>query len=196
MSFKIFSTKVTVSFLFTAMICILLICDRTGFAFPMLCSVVFHEMGHLAAMHICRCPPTEIRLIPASVQICSPVVSLKHEVFILVCGPLCNLLLFGVLFVNCCLFSSIYFLEFSIINLIYGAFNMMPVKGVDGGSVLHILLCRYWGDRKAERIMNFITVIGAVCFLGGAVFLSFKGIVNYSAYIMALYLVLSVFLKF
>lgn len=196
MSFKLFSTKVTVSFLFTAMVSVLLLCDRTGFAFPMLCSVVFHEAGHLAAMYVCGCAPTEVRLIPGSVQICMPTVTLKHEVFILVCGPLINLILFSVLFINCYIFSNVWFLDFSVINLIYGAFNILPVKGVDGGSVLHIFLSRIFGLRKADTALNTITVITAILVLLSAVFLTVKGNANYSAYIMALYLILSVFLKF
>ncbi|MEE0840238.1 MAG: hypothetical protein U0L72_06800 [Acutalibacteraceae bacterium] len=196
MSFKIFSTKVTVSFLFTAMVCVLLLCDRTGFAFPMLCSVVFHEAGHFLAMYVCGCAPTEVRLIPGSVQICSPSVCLKHEVFILVCGPLINLLLFSVLFVNCYIFSNISFLEFSIINLVYGVFNMLPLKGVDGGSILHIFLTRFFGFQKADRTLNIITLVGALFAFLGAFFLTANGTVNYSVYIMALYLILSVFLKF
>ncbi len=196
MSFRLFSTKVTVSFLFTSVVSVVLLFDKTGFAFPMLCSVVFHEAGHLAAMYICGCAPSEIRLIPGLVQICMPAVSLRHEAFILVCGPLVNLLLFSLLFINCYVFSNIWFLDFSVINLIYGVFNMLPVKGVDGGSLLHIFLSRIFGTIKADRVLNTITVIAAVLVFLGAVFLTVKGNANYSAYIMAVYLILSVFLKF
>lgn len=196
MSFNFFSTRVKVSFLFMAMLCVLLICDRTGYAFPMLCAACFHEVGHFIAMYVCRCTPTEINLLPGAVQICTPPASLKHELFILVCGPLFNLLIFTVLFVNCYIFSNVFLLEFAIINLIYGIFNMLPFKGLDGSGVLECLLVKQRGYETAKKTINIITIVASVLVFIVATIMSLKGTVNYSAYIMGLYLILSVLLKF
>lgn len=196
MSFKIFSVKITVSFLFMATLCLMLLSDKTGYALLMILAVIIHEAGHFFAMLICKCLPTEIRLIPGSVQICAPTTRLKHETFILICGPMANFLVFACLFVSCRLSDNIELLEFSLINLIYFAFNILPLGGLDGGSILFNIILRTKGYKTAEKVLNFLTVFTAV-----TVFLIFtvyaiKGSINYSLCILCCYLILSVFLKF
>lgn len=196
MSFKIFSTKVTVSFLFMAVLSLMLFSDKTGYALLMICSAVIHEAGHFVAMLLCKCTPTEVKLIPGSVQICAPTVRLKHETFILVSGPLFNFFAFAVLFLLSDFYDSIKLLEFSLINLLYFAFNILPLCGLDGGSILFNLLLKNKGQKTAEKTLNLLTYLAAAATLFTFLLSVFRSDVNYSVCILFCYLILSIFLKF
>lgn len=174
----------------------MMLCDRTGLFIPMLLSVFIHESGHLLLMWIFDCVPTEIKLIPGSVQICAPVCAGKPTVLISLAGPIANIIVFAAVFVSSIMFRDDYYITFALVNLVYGIFNMLPLAGLDGGSALEELLIRKKGADFARRTLNVVTVCAAVFALSVAVFLSFIGKANYSAYILALYLVLSVLFKF
>ena len=107
MRFRIFGTEFYVSFLFAAVITAMLAFDRTGFILPLLFAVLIHELGHLVAMWILDCAPKRIRLVPAAVEITTKIQSGgKYEIFIALCGPTVNLLLFASLFVNYLAFGN------------------------------------------------------------------------------------------
>ncbi len=196
MRINIFGIKLTVSYLFCATLCIMMLCDRTGLFIPMLISVFIHESGHLLLMWIFDCVPTEIKLIPGSVQICAPVCDSKPSVLISLAGPFANIIIFAIVFVSSIMFRDNYYITFALVNLIYGAFNLLPLAGLDGGSALEEVLVRKKGADFARKTLNTVTVCAAVFALSVAVFLSIAGRSNYSAYILALYLVLSVLFKF
>ena len=73
MKIRFLGTEIYISFLFMALICIMLATDRTGLLMPTLFAVLMHEIGHLFAMWLLDCEPKQIRLIPASVQITAPI---------------------------------------------------------------------------------------------------------------------------
>lgn len=196
MRFKIFETKVTVSFLFMTMICILLLTDRTGFILPMLFAVLIHETGHLFLMWLFGCAPSEINLIPASVRITASAQREKGpNILILFFGPFLNIIIFLVIFLNYKVFGEERFLVFALVNLIYGVFNLLPFKGLDGGSILEELISPL-GRKNTVRIMGSITLTAGMVFLAFAIILAFRGNTNYSAFIMALYLLITVVVKF
>lgn len=196
MKINVFGIKLTVSYLFCATLCIMMLCDRTGLFIPMLISVFIHESGHLLLMWIYDCVPTEIKLIPGSVQICAPVCDGKPSVLISIAGPLANIIVFAVVFVSSIMFRDSYYINFALVNLIYGVFNLLPLAGLDGGSALEEVLIKKKGADFARKTLNTVTVCAAVFTLSVAVFLSASGRANYSAYILSLYLVLSVLFKF
>lgn len=196
MKLTILGIKVTVSYLFCASVCLMMLCDRTGLFIPMLLAMFIHEMGHLLLMWIYDCAPTEIKLIPGSVQICSPVCESKPVVLILIAGPIINIIVFAIVFLSIIMFRDTYYLDFALVNLIYGVFNLLPLTGLDGGSALEEVLIRKKGLAFARRILNIITVCFTLATLSVAVFLSILGVVNYSVYILVLYLILSILFKF
>ncbi|MBE6728750.1 MAG: hypothetical protein E7568_00780 [Ruminococcaceae bacterium] len=195
MSFKFFSTKIEVSFLFFAMLTTVILCDKTGYAPLMLFSALLHEAGHLIAMKICGCTPTKIRLVPASIEISSPPLILKNEIFVQVCGPLINFFVFILLFCCCSIFKNDLLLSFAVINLLYSLFNMLPVNGLDGGDVLREILIFRLGSIKAEKIMKILSMAFGFAAFIIALIMTAMGNLNYSAYIMAFYLILSVLIK-
>ena len=196
MRFKLFGTEFYISFLFAAVITAMLVFDRTGFILPMFFAVLVHELGHLTAMWVLDCAPKRIRLVPAAVEITAKFGnSGKYEIFIALCGPAINLLLFATLFVNYLAFGNEGYLTVGLINLLIGLFNLLPVTGLDGGTVLFNILCRKAEPSKAALIMRIINFSVALSALVIAVTLCFKGQFNLSFFILALYLAVMSIIK-
>jgi Zn-dependent protease len=170
--------------------------DKTGLMIPTLFAVIMHEAGHLFGMWILECPPTRIRLIPASIQITAPITKrYKNDVIILILGPAVNFLLFGVLYLNYIMFKNETVLYYALINLLIGGFNSLPVKGLDGGSLLKILFSRLFNPQKAEIILNIITAFGGFLLITSGIFLATRQQVNVTVFIMGIYLFISVLLN-
>lgn len=196
MRFKLFGTEIYISFLFTAVITLMLATDRTGFILPTLFASMAHEAGHLFAMWIKDCNPKKIKLIPASVQITRPVGShYKTDIVVALCGPLVNFVLFATLFFNYLAFKNQTTLYFAMLNLIIGAFNSLPVSGLDGGTVLFSLIAQKKGINRAAAVVRAVTLISALSVLAAAILLTVKGNINISLYIIAIYLAVMSIIK-
>lgn len=196
MKIKLFGTEIYISFLFCAIFCFMLVIDRTGLILPTIFAVFIHESGHLLAMWAADCQPKVIRLIPTSVQIIRGFSSKKYsELAITICGPAANLVVFGVFWVNSIIFKNEESLKFAILNLVIAMFNLLPISGLDGGTLLSLFLAKFTDIYKAESIVRIITVIFAfIAFLLG-VYLWVSGTVNISVFIVAVYLAVCGFIK-
>ncbi|MBO5321988.1 MAG: M50 family metallopeptidase [Clostridia bacterium] len=196
MKFKLLGSEIYISFLFVAVVALMLATDKTGLALPTLFAVSLHEMGHLLAMWIVGTPPKSIRLIPASVQITRSISSrYKNDIIVALSGPLVNFALFLTLYVNFLIFKNEGILYYSLINLIVGLFNLLPVTGLDGGTVLFSFIAKKKDINKAMLTLRIISLcLGAVC-LFLAITLTLRGKLNVSVYIISAYLFLSVLIK-
>lgn len=196
MRFKLLGTEIYVSFLFAAVITAMLAFDRTGLVLPSLFAVFMHELGHLFAMWVLECAPKQIKLIPASVQIVNKMsVRIRNDIIIAVCGPLVNLILFGTLYFNYLAFHNETTLYYALLNLIIALFNLMPVTGLDGGTILFSLISRKWEVGRAMLVMRIVTGTVAAFILFLAVFLTLRGEINLSLYIIGLYLLIANLIK-
>ena len=163
--------------------------DRTGLVLPTLFAVIMHEMGHLFAMWASDCTPKRIKLIPASIQITSPMTKrYRNDIIIAVCGPAVNLMLFLVLYFNYLAFKNEIILYYSILNLIIFMFNALPVCGLDGGTILRIALSKYIGINKASIVLKITTFLTALLIIIAAVLLTLRHKFNISLYIIGFYL--------
>lgn len=196
MKLRIFGTDVYISFLFAATITLMLVSDKTGLALPTLFAVTMHELGHLFVMWLLEKTPNSIRLIPASVQITKSISSnYKNDILIALSGPIVNIFLFLTLYINYSAFKNQSVLYYSLINLIVGMFNLLPVTGLDGGTALFSAIAKKSDINKAMLILKIITIGIATVVLFFAVSLTVKGQINISVYIVAIYLFISVVIK-
>lgn len=196
MKFKLLGTEIYVSFLFAAIISIMLAFDKTGLALPTLIAVTSHELGHLSVMWMLESTPKSIRLIPASVQITRNFsYSYKNDILIALSGPAVNLLLFFVFYINYLTFKNYGVFCYAIINLIVCLFNMLPVMGLDGGTVLFSLIAKKVDVNRAMLTLRIITLFLASATLFLAITLTLRGKLNISVYIVAIYLFMSVIAK-
>jgi len=194
--FKLFGTEIYLSFLFMAFITAMLATDKTGFMLPTLFAVLMHEFGHLFIMWVLDCTPKRIKLIPASVQIVNSFSrGYKNDILIALSGPCVNLLLFSVLYYNYLCFKNEFTLYFALLNLLIGVFNLLPVKGLDGGTILFSLLCKFTDINRAVLIVKLITAIFALAVIITAVLLTIGGKLNASLYIIGIYLLIMCLIK-
>lgn len=195
MKLTIFGTEIYISFFFVAGLTLLLFCDKSGLAVPTFLAFILHEIGHLFAMWLFDCPPRSVRLIPASVQITESIThSYRSDIVIAVMGPAVNFVLFAVFYINYLVFHNQWVLTFSLLNLIIGLFNSLPVAGLDGGTVLFSLIAKK-NYRRAQITLMIVTLTAAASALAAAVTLTVRGKANASLYIVALYLFLGVMAK-
>lgn len=189
MKFKFLGTEIYISFLFCAVFCFMLAIDRTGLVIPTFFAIFIHESAHLLAMWAADCQPRAIRLIPTSVQIVRPFSVKRYgEIAISVCGPAANLVVFGTLYTNYVIFKSYQSLNFAILNLVIAIFNLLPVSGLDGGTILTIIISKFTDVYKAESIVRLVTVgFAFIAFVFG-VYLWVSDTVNISVFIVAVYL--------
>lgn len=197
MEFKFLGTKIYVSFLFAALVCFMIALDRTGIILPLIFSVLAHEAAHLAVMWITQCQPRSIRLIPASVQIIRGISTQKYgEELIAAAGPAANILIALVFLADYAFFKNTGILRISVVNFCTAAFNLLPVSGLDGGTLLSCLISRKTKDPyKGNRTVRIVTVFFGVFFFGAGVFLCLRGNVNLSLFAVALYLILCAMMK-
>ena len=189
MKFKVFGTEVYISFLFAAVLTVMLATDRTGLLLPALFAVFMHEMGHLFAMWVLECSP-------ASVQIVRKMeVRQRNEIIIALCGPLVNIILFASLYINFLCFKNEMCLYYAVLNLIIGLFNLLPVSGLDGGTILFNIISRKKEMRTAQIVVRIITFIVALTAITLAVMLTVKGKINLSLYIMGIYFIIMALIK-
>lgn len=191
MKFRLLGTEFYVSFLFAAVITAMIDFDRTGYILPLLFAIVMHELGHLTVMWLLDCAPKRVRLVPASVEITAKfTASDKNEIAVALCGPAVNIILFLTFGFNYLAFHSELSLVCCLVNLLIGAFNLLPVIGLDGGTVLFALLRRRT-PQKACLIMRMINILLAAVLIVTAVCLWFKGKFNISLFIIGLYLIIT-----
>ena len=197
MRFRFFGTEIYISFLFSAVIAFMIATDRTGLVIPTLFSVLLHEVGHLIFMWIFECEPKSIKLVPASISITRGMSAKKYgDLLISLAGPMVNLIMFCSLYVNFLITESAFSLDCALINLAFFIFNILPVSGLDGGTILKIILSKKFKDPlKAERIVKIITL--AVGLLVGiiGITLIINGELNISVFIVAIYIIISAFIR-
>lgn len=197
MNFKLFKTKIYVSVLFVAVIVVMLIFDKTGLCLYCLLSVFIHELSHLIVMKLEGCAPKEIRLTPASVGIIRQFkCSVSSELKIAVAGPLGNVIT-GVLFVLLFLiFNKVLLLKIALLNFVCAVFNLLPVCGLDGGTIFICLMSKNsLSTKKPEQMLRLITLlISLLCIFFGTV-LALNNTYNPSAFIIGIYLFICALLR-
>lgn len=196
MRFKLFGTEIYLSFLFMAVITLMLAFDKTGLILPTLFAVFLHETGHLFMMWLRGLSPKRIKLIPASVQITNAFTKgYSSDIVIALAGPMANLLFFGVFYYNHICYGNLGTLYFALLNLVIGGYNLLPIRGLDGGTVLYCILCRFCEVNKAELVLKLVSVFFGVVVIFAAVTLHFRGKLNLSLYIMGIYILVTSIMK-
>ena len=134
-------SRVTVSFWFFALAaaCALTGQDVCG----LLLAAAIHETGHLAAMACCggRVERFELGAFGAKILPRYPKVpSAARELAVLSAGPAAGIAAGAAA-------ALLGFWRFAEINWFLSGFNLLPLPGLDGGSILSLVLCALFGER-------------------------------------------------
>ena len=187
--FKIFGVKIGISVSFCALMTLLVYIDRTGLVLPSFEAVVLHEAGHLIMLLVFNCKPKEVDFALGTLCIKANYdLDLKKETAVAVCGPLANILLFGGCYILYVFTAKNIFAIFSAVNLIYGGFNLLPVKGLDGETVLFNILRCFFEINICEKVVFYLGLfVCAGIFISG-IFIIFKSGGNASLLLTGIYL--------
>lgn len=195
-NFKIFGIDFGVSVGFMAVITFMLYVDRTGLMLPTLEAVLSHEAGHIIMLMAFGFKPKKIRLQLGTVAVdgkyfLSPV----KEGIMLLAGPLFNIIL------SICLFGGYkYCLDISLLNrslimLVVGGINLLPIRGLDGGGILSLVLERRLKQFTANTVERAVSLIFISTLFALGVHIFITSGQNPSLIIFAIYLFVCCFKK-
>ena len=188
MRFKILGIQVYVSFLFAAFITLLLIIDQTGLIIPVFMSSAIHELGHAIAMNRNNCGIIKISMKPGGCIITAPPFpDSKIEIIVALSGPLYNLTAAVLLAVMWQIIGYEGCFVAAVINAGLGLFNLLPFRGLDGGTVISVHLTKkhengrelYYRFSLCAAIVFGVFCVAAVVNCG----------LNPSALLVAIYLI-------
>ncbi|HCW80761.1 MAG TPA: peptidase M50 [Ruminococcaceae bacterium] len=157
MTFKIGGCRITISYLFLAIIALAMSFDRSRAASAGLLCAALHEAAHLAAMKAVGEFPREICFTPFGIDIIngsSIGKSYKHDAVVSLAGPLANLAAVAVCLPVCGKQSFMF-----VGNAALFLLNILPIVPLDGGQALVFLLCLRMEPAKAEKIVSVISLI-------------------------------------
>lgn len=187
MSFTLWGRRVTVSFLFTALIAFLLFCDERGATVSGLAAAACHEAGHLLAMARLGVPVVAFRFSAFGVEMVrgeGEKQGYLSDALLSLAGPLAN----AAVFLLCLLIGR----EGSVFaqgNLLLAGMNLLPAESLDGGQFLFSMLCPAVGVERAGRIVSIVSFLVIVPLAAVSFLLLFRSRYNISLLLVTLYLV-------
>ena len=195
-----------------------LLCDRADMILLYALSAALHECGHLAAAYLLGIRIKEIKFEFSGVRICPEdgITSYKKELILAAAGPLVNML---VITVAIALFSiwqvtpneaialcegflfkgeythagALAFVALS--SLLQGGINLLPVRTLDGGRMMHCMASMLLGERKAENLLDIFSALSAFILWTVALYLMLKISSGLGIYVFSVCLFLSTFEK-
>lgn len=185
MIFKAFGIEIEISYIFICGLTAFFAVDRTGIFIPLFISMLLHEIGHLITLTYFKCKISKISLKIGTIGInYIDGLTTRQKIISLIIGPLVNLIMALVLFaLNLRIYSAI--------NILLFIYNLLPIKGTDGGETLSILLSYKLGYNNSIIIQRIISIVIILFLLAFFVYLLIKNIVNYSIILFCIYLSLT-----
>lgn len=199
MRFKINETEYKISFSFFALILLFLTIDINVNYIFVIIFALFHEAVHLILINIFSVAPKKVSLTLFGADILrdsNATISNNAEILIHLSAPLFNLFLSGLFYLIYSLLTNNSLFEFlANINLVLGAFNLIPFYNFDGGNALYYFFLKYFTNRTSNIIMTCLSVIITIIFsvLSILVFVNLKN--NYSLLFISFYMIFCIILK-
>lgn len=120
-------------------------------------AAVLHETGHILALYLFRCRIMELRidLLGAVLEAEQRMLSYGREMIAVLAGPAANA-------VAAVAFSQKGALAFAGANIILCVYNLLPIRPLDGGRALELLLCWSLGPDTGERVVRSVSAGAAL----------------------------------
>lgn len=140
---------------FSAVLCAaaLLLVFPLGAVLPAFFAALLHECAHLAAVRLCRGSVISIRIFPFGADIRTLPMPPLRECAVCAAGSVANLIAYFC-------FRTVY-APFAVDCLALGLLNLLPVQGLDGGSIVQNLLLFTSPVDRAETVsfvLSFCTL--------------------------------------
>ena len=197
MRIKVFDVPVKITWQFLALITFMLSLKTHNVLFVVVFSAL-HEFGHILGLFIIGNKPKYIALELTGINICrndKTEISLMKEIIVSVFGPLVNFLFFSIFAIIYSQNQSINMLDIASVNLILGVFNLLPVKGLDGGKILYYFISKMFSFKLAKCALKFSSILFILAMIIYGIFVLYITKYNFTMLIIALMLSLSMFSK-
>lgn len=139
-----------------------------------LSAAILHELGHFAALRLCGAPVRGIRLgaLGAVMEADRTGLSYGAELLVLLAGPLTNLLCAAALTVPARTLPGLYAAAGT--HLALGVFNLLPIRPLDGGQALELLVVWRFGPAAGEQAARLAGFTCAALLCGGLIWLIYE----------------------
>ncbi len=150
--FKIFHFEVSITFGFLLVMSLLSLTNSPSLGFTAVASCIIHELGHCFATVLRNVKIKKIMLWAGGIQMQrdSRIISFSDEIFILLSGPLFNII-----------FAVIYYYSgmtlAAMVNFMLALFNLLPYSSLDGGCIIKVLFEKH--EHNYEVIQKIISLI-------------------------------------
>lgn len=136
-----------------------------------LAAAALHEMGHLLALRLCGAPVRGMRIsaLGAVMDVGWERLGYGQELLAVLAGPLANLLWALLLLLPARETPWLYAAIGA--HLVLGAFNLLPIRPLDGGQALELLASWRLDPERGERIARLSGVICAGALSVGLIWL-------------------------
>ena len=180
-----FSIEISISYVFALSLTLFIAFDKSGVFLPLAFSVAIHEFSHIMALCYFKAKPKEIKFSMGTINIVNRnVLNLSEEIIALLVGPLSNLLIF-LIFMNLKTYEN-----FANINLSLFILNILCVEGLDGGTIIKIVLNNLFEVIVAKNILFIIKTINLIAFIIFFIVCIKHNVVNYTFLFFIVYLFL------
>ncbi len=160
-------------------------------------AIILHESGHIFLLNLSGSKINSITLYPqgADIQKKHDLNSYGVDIAVAASGPLLNLITALLLYIPAKNYEVLN--VFFIYNIIYAVFNLLPVKGLDGGHVLESFLLLKTENHIADYIMKAaaVLIIIPLWIVSVYLLLFFPENTNPTLFLLCLFLFASVFLN-
>ncbi len=128
-----------------------------------LLAALLHECGHLAAIRLCKGRISKVIVYPFGGEIVldEKLLSYRESIFVSAAGIAVNLFSAGfIVFFG----KSMLMTKFCICSLALGLFNLLPLRQLDGGSILFSVLSFLTDPFTSEKICGRVYFITSLLF--------------------------------
>ncbi len=190
--FKFRNCLIIISFPFLMLITTILLLDGNSMMCWGLLAAFIHECGHIWAMVLRKSKPKQICFQAFFIDIIDSSNTQRDynaDIFILLAGPLSNLIIAIVLLISHRFFNCQSLKIFAIANLFLAVFNLLPIETLDGGQIALNLLLRKCNIKTAERVsfLLSLSILFPLAILGFYVLIRSK--YNFSLLFLSCYLI-------
>lgn len=189
--FRIFGVNIRIDFMFTALVTIFLLVDKSGMSVIALLACIIHELGHVAMFFFVGYRPTELAFELTGIRLTKPTVSLNYtkEVMVQLAGSGVNFLVFALL---CSTTTSITTTSiFAVTHLIIGIFNLLPLKSFDGGKLLEITMFKLMSVKATQIVCTFVDLACITVMLFLSIYAFLIGNQNFTFVVITFYLMIT-----
>ena len=152
-------------FVFVVMLYLGLFFDNFNIFRYCILSSILHEIGHVIAYSLCTGKFPKIEVSVFGFKIKNNVLQPENLIFILISGPLMNLLAVILVMILIKKQATFNLYIFGIINLIIFVFNILPVYYLDGGQILYCFSEFYQRNYIKISVLTLILLsVMLICF--------------------------------